>query len=189
MARRKAPVLPIPAQDEAVAIAASYVAAEHEAARIRTEAAEAIADIERRRDAMLSDLLAPQKLRFAALRRWWDEGGGRALAGKRRSLSLAGAKIGLRLGTPKVVLTKGMKVEEVAAWLAQESFPLARTLVRVKTSLDKTGIARLFATDANDAEKAARARLTLAGVGMRQDEEFFIDAGDPPGSAEVVQGG
>lgn len=180
MARRKAPVLPIPSQEEAVAIAASYAAAEHEASRIRTEAAEAIADIERRRDAMLADTLAEQKARFAALRRWWDEGGGRYLAGKRRSLALAGVKIGLRLGTPKVVLNKGMKVDEVAKWLAEAGFPLAKTLVRVKTSLDKNGIARLFAADANDEEKAARARLTLAGVGMRQDDEFFVDAGDPP---------
>lgn len=84
-----------------------------------------------------------------------------------KSLDLVHARIGFRLGTPKVDKPKGVSWDAVLEFVKSDK-NLARSFVRVKEDLDKKAI---LDADAKTKEKLyAKAKITIT-----QDETFYVD--------------
>jgi phage host-nuclease inhibitor protein Gam len=168
MSRRKQAALAVPAdRKEAVQLIAEYRATERQTLIDRIVADAAISELKRRLAALVAERDAEQKVRFAALKAWW-EAGGKELAGKRRSAELAGTSLGVRL-TPKAVkFGKGWTAVKVVKWLGSVTWDGFERFTRTKTELDKQSIIKAF----NEAGVAFRFTNVLDVI---QTDEFFID--------------
>jgi phage host-nuclease inhibitor protein Gam len=172
MARRKQTAAPAPATtDEAILMLGEFVDIDREIALERLAAAAAIDKITAQRDARLAELQAQAAPLFAGLKAWWEAGGKDELAKGKRSAELAGAKIGIRLTPPKVKLKRGVKVEDVVAWLKAFSWVWAKGFLRTKITLDKQAVIKAVQADPKIAAHLLD-RLTV-----EQTDEFFIDTG------------
>lgn len=171
MARRRAEAADVPQTDaEAIALITDYVAAERATLRDRVTAEAAIDAIKSRLTTSVTAREAEQKVRFVALKAWW-EAGGKGYAGKARSAELAGAKLGLRVSPPKVKFMKGYTAEKALTWLRGLRWGRKKDFIRTKVELDKPAILK-----AMQAEEAVKAKLGQA-IYIDQPDEFFIDTG------------
>jgi phage host-nuclease inhibitor protein Gam len=84
-----------------------------------------------------------------------------------RSTDLTHARIGFRIGTPRVDTLKGF-TQKVALELVKANKSLARDFVRVKEELDKKAI---LDADAKTKEKLE----TIAKIVVVQDEAFYVE--------------
>jgi phage host-nuclease inhibitor protein Gam len=173
VSRRKQPALAVPATDDgAIALIATYGEVER-AIRLSAEEADRIAAEAKARHAALVAECAPlQRDRFAALKSWWEAGGGKRMAGKKRSAELAGAKIGIRLSPRSVRLPKGTKAEAIVEWLRDLRWLGASRFFRTKYTLDKDAILAAWPDEAD-----TRTVFEGKGITVDQDDEFFIDVG------------
>lgn len=168
--RRKAAALAVPETEaEAVAMLDQYVKDERTIRVAREACDRMVSQYQASRDSMIAEYEPAQKLRFAALKSWW-EAGGKARAGAKRSADMAGAKIGFRVAPPTVVLDKGKTVAAVIAWLSRSAW--CKTLLRSTPTLDKPAIIKA-------AREQPLLRVALADEGVRvvQADEFFIETG------------
>ncbi|NJR42147.1 MAG: hypothetical protein HC767_05300 [Akkermansiaceae bacterium] len=172
MSRRKQTAAPVPATAaEATLMVGQFVAIEREKLLERLAAEAAIDTIKQKRDERLRELKAQAQPLFAGLKAWWEAGGKNELAKGRRSAEIAGAKIGIRLAPPKVKLKRGLKAEDVVAWLKGLRWTRAKDFLRSKVELDKQAVIKAVLADDHVAETFAD-RLTI-----EQADEFFIDTG------------
>lgn len=172
MARKKSLALPVPETRAAAAeLAAEYVTADRRMLEIKVGYELQIDRLKAERDRILAGLATEQQSRFAQLKAWW-EAGGKALAGKKRSAEFAGAQIGTRLTPPAVKFAKGVKAENVIAWLKSVRWSKASQLLRTKVELDKPAIIKCVADSQGEQDLLAQ-----AGVTVEQIDEFFIDTG------------
>lgn len=180
MSRRKQAALAVPATDEgAIALLATYGEVERALRLSAEEADAAIAAAKKRHDGLVAECAPLQRERFAALKSWWEAGGGKRTAGKNRSAELAGAKIGIRLGNKSVRIAKGKKLEEIIAWVSSLRWSgKALFLRRGKVTLDKEAIIAAWPKD-----ESVRRTFERGGVTVAQDDEFFIDVGPAEASA------
>jgi len=170
--RRKKPALQVPGSiEEATLLCADYVARERDILSIRIVAEQRIDAVKAALALDLARLQPEQEGRFSSLKAWW-EAGGAIIAKDRRSTDIAGAKIGTRLTPPKVKLPKGLKVERVVAWLRGVRWTRAKEFLRIKIELDKQALIKAHAAD-----ESVRRMFSAQGIGVVQDDEFFIDAG------------
>lgn len=172
MARTKQAALAVPGtRAEAVELTAAYVAADRRMLELKVGYQLQIDALKIERDRILAGLATEQQTRFAALKAWW-EAGGKALAGRGRSAAVAGALIGIRKTPPAVRLAKGVRAEDVIAWLKTVEWSKAALLLRTKVELDKPAIIKCV-TDSQGEEDL----LAEVGVTVEQADEFFIDTG------------
>jgi phage host-nuclease inhibitor protein Gam len=173
VSRRKQAALAVPATDEeAIALIATYGEVEREF-RLSAEIADAAVATAKKRHDDLVALFAPvQRERFAAIKAWWEAGGGKRVAGRNRSAELAGAKIGIRLSPKSVRLPKGTKADAIVEWLRELRWIGASRFFRTKYTLDKDAILAAWPDEAN-----TRKVFESKGVIVDQDDEFFIDVG------------
>jgi phage host-nuclease inhibitor protein Gam len=172
MARRKDTAAPAPTSAvEATLMIGEFVVIDRDIALERLAATAAIDKIEAKRDARIRELEAQAKPLFAGLKAWWEAGGKDELAKGRRSADVAGAKIGIRLTTPKVKLKRGVKVVDVVSWLRDLRWARAKDFLRTKVDLDKQAVIKAVQADEAIGDKFA-AHLTV-----EQADEFFIDTG------------
>lgn len=174
MSRRKQPALAVPSTDEeAIGLIATYGNVERSLRLSAEEADAAIAAAKKHHDGLVAECAPLQRERFAALKSWWEAGGGKRMAGKNRSAELAGAKIGVRLGNKSVRLPKGTKAEAIVDWLRGLRWSSASRYFHTKYTLNKEAIIAAWGDD------ATRVRQVFEGKGVivAQDDEFFIDVG------------
>lgn len=182
MARTKQPSLPVPASFEAaVVLMAEFVGDDRGALKVRLHYETAIDRLKAERDAVLAGIETVQKVRFAALKAWW-EAGGKDLAGKRRSAELGGATLGVRLTPPAVKFGKGWNAAKVLAWLLKLRWADRHRFVRTKTELDKQAIIKAIGEP-----RVAKVFTTVLTVD--QTDEFFIDTGLDPEAVRAEQAG
>lgn len=179
MSRRKQPALDVPTTDEgAIALLATYGEIER-AIRVSAERAdEKIAAAKAEHDAFVVKVADLQRSRFAALKSFWEAGGAKRWAGKKRSADLAGAKIGTRLGNKSVRLPLGTKAEALVEYLRGLRWMFSSRFVRVKYTLDKDAIIAAWPDEAD-----TRRVFEGQGVTVAQDDEFFIDVGPAEAAA------
>lgn len=179
MSRRKQAALAVPTTDEgAIALLATYSEVER-AVRLSAEDADAaIAAAKRRHDGLVAECAPLQRERFAALKSWWEAGGGKRTAGRNRSAELAGAKIGTRLSPRSVRLPRGTKADAIVDWLRELRWVSASRFFRVKFTLDKDAILAAWPD-----EPHTREVFQGKGVTVDQDDEFFIDVGPAEATA------
>lgn len=179
--RKKQAALSVPqSMAEAVAVIGEYAETERRARGIVEAADKAIAAIKSETDAAIAALQPEQNGRFASIKAWW-EASGHTVAGSRRSAELAGAKLGFRLGTPKVKFDKGVSAPDVFKAMVK-AFPKAafQRFVETKISLNRKAMI------------AARDEIKIAGylgklpLQIVQDDEFFIEAGPANAPTETV---
>ncbi len=174
MPRRKDTAAPAPSNaQEATLMIGEFVGLDRDIARERLAAADAIDKIEAQRDSRIAELESQAKPLFAGLKAWWEAGGKDELAKGKRSAEIAGAKIGLRLTTPKVKFQRGFKAEDVVAFLKGLRWVRAKDFLRIKVELDRQAVIKAIHTDA-DAEAGAMLATRLY---VDQKDEFFIDTG------------
>lgn len=184
MARRvKQKALDVPqTQADAVALIVEYVDFERHARELCESADKAIARIEADRDAVIAAIRPEQESRFASIKAWW-EATGHQMAGPRRSVDVAGAKLGFRLGTPKLKIDKGASISSIIQIIKgiRDGGVLAAKMLDVKTTLNRKAI--IAARD--DAKVAAMiARLPMR---VDQDDQFFIEAGPADGVSQEAE--
>jgi phage host-nuclease inhibitor protein Gam len=171
MPRRKEKAVIAPSDaSEATLMIGAFVAIEREIALERLAAAAAIDRIAAQRDARLADLRAQAQPLFAGLKAWWEAGGKDEIASGRRSAEIAGARIGIRLTTPRVKLRRGVTLGDVVAWLRSLRWVRARDFLRTKIELDRQAVIKAVQAEQDIAEIFAE-RLTV-----EQTDEFFIAA-------------
>ncbi len=172
MPRRKQTAAPAPSDTaEATLMIGEYVAIDREIALERLAAAAAIDKIEAQRDTRIAELEAQAKPLFAGLKAWWEAGGKDELAKGRRSADVAGAKVGLRLTTPKVKPMRGVKLGDIVTWLQGLRWARKKEFLRTKVQLDRQAVIKAVQADKTIA-KRFEAHLTV-----EQKDEFFIDTG------------
>lgn len=172
MARRKDTAAPAPANAaEATLMLGEYVAIDRDKALERLAAEAAIDAIKAQRDTRLRELESQAAPLFAGLKAWWEAGGKDELAKGKRSAEIAGAKIGIRLAPPKVKLKRGLKAEDVVAWLKGLRWTRAKDFLRTKTELDKQAVIKAVLADEDVAFQLA------PSLTVEQADEFFIDTG------------
>lgn len=172
MARRKQEAAVAPADAaEATAMIGEFVALERDKALERLAAQAAIDLIKQQCDQRLAELDAEAKPLFAGLKAWWEAGGKDDLAKGKRSAELGGAKIGIRLTPPAVKLKRGMKGEDVVAWLKGLRWTRAKDFLRTKVDLDRQAVIKAVLADEEVAFQLAPALTVI------QTDEFFIDTG------------
>jgi phage host-nuclease inhibitor protein Gam len=188
IARRKAaaPAAAPATIEEAVAALAEYRDTMDAIARTRADAAEAIGKIEASRDTFVAPLEERAKALFIELRHWWAVAGEAMTEGKRRSIDLAGCKIGIRTSTPRLVLPKGMNEKAAIAWLKTLREKAGERFLRLKEALDKPAVLKVLGPEPS----AMATVLQLRGFAAKQSDEFFIDASAPsPAPADPIIAG
>lgn len=85
----------------------------------------------------------------------------------KKSLDLAHGTVGMRTGTPRVTLKKGLKEEDVVAKLDEDGIA---SLVREKRELDKAAAIRDWALGGETAR-----RVESYGIRVSQTERFFAE--------------
>ncbi len=172
MPRRKDAAVTAPSDaSEATLMIGEFVGLDRDIALERLAAAAAIDRIEAQRDTRIRELEAQAKPLFAGLKAWWEAGGKDELAKGKRSAEIAGAKIGIRLTPPKVKFLRGVKAEDVAAWLRGLRWARAKDFLRTKVELDRQAVIKAAAAD------QAIGRFFNAHLIVDQKHEFFIDTG------------
>lgn len=198
MGRRKAAPQQAPTTlPEAIACINRYLVIEHTIAQAETDADVAIAAIEAERDKLIAPLKVELDDVFHQLRAWWAVAGAE-MAKDKKSIELAGAKIGLRMTTLRLKRPKGVKTDADAVPLIEaivRDFPGAVCLLRKKVSLEKKAIVKMLGSTAVG---PISERIRAAGFTTAQGDEFFIDRAapkapdpeivdtTPPAIAEVV---
>jgi phage host-nuclease inhibitor protein Gam len=171
MSRRKQEALEVPASEaEAMELLRSYASGEHAILALRLSAEVEMGAIAKERDEAVAVIAAEQDRRFRSLKAWWEAGGSQ-LAGRRRSISLNGIAIGLRLTPPKVKFARGVNALAVVEWLMGLRWARKKDFLRTKTDLDRQAVIKAALADKAVAE-TFEPKLTIV-----QDDEFFIDAG------------
>lgn len=169
--RRRKTALEVPATLEgATELLGLYVQGERQTLVIRLAAQVMLDAINQERDAELAKLQQLQSVRFLSLKAWWEVAG-REVWKDRRSADVAGAKIGIRLAPPKVKLPRGLKAQDVVDWLRSIRWARAKEFLRVKVEFDKQALIK-----AHGADEAVRRVFSRKGIGVAQEDEFFIDA-------------
>ncbi|MBZ6377363.1 hypothetical protein B5C34_05305 [Pacificimonas flava] len=172
-------------REEAIALLEEFKSRTAVAARLEAGRRDAHAKI----DADIDAQLGPERDRLKEitdrLQPWWAVQG-KAEAGGKRSVVLAGCQIGNRK-TPARVVHRGLKVADAVEKLKAAGL---RTFLTVKTSLDKSAL--LKGLQASDPEETARGeQLRVLGFDLQADDEFFIDpdparAGPAPEKKEAA---
>lgn len=179
MGRRKAAPQKAPTTlDEAIVCINRYLVIEHMIGQSEQDADIAIARIEAERDKLIAPLQVELEDLFHQLRAWWAVAGEEMSKGK-KSIELAGAKIGLRMTTLRLKRPKGVKTDADAVPLIEaivRDFPGAACLLRKKVSLEKKAIVKLLGSTAVG---PITARVREAGFTTAQGDEFFIDRAAP----------
>jgi phage host-nuclease inhibitor protein Gam len=171
MTRRKQEALEVPASEtEAMALLRSYTDAEHAIMALRLSAEVAMGVIARQRDDAVAVIAAEQDKRFRSLKAWWEAGGKNA-AGHRRSMTVVGVTIGMRLTPPKVKFARGVNALAVVDWLRDQAWSVLQGCLRTKVELDRQAVIKAVQTVPN-AKIHFEPMLSIV-----QDDEFFIDAG------------
>jgi len=167
MSRRKAPKQEAPQTiDEAVGLIAEYRDLLDVTDRLKLDTDSSIAQIEAARDEAVAPLDQRAKDIFRQLRAWWAVAAPAMTDGKRKSVLLAGCKIGERTATPSLK-HDGMKAESLVDQLADLGLS---ELLRISTKLDKQACIAAI----SDNDELGQLLLWL-GARNYQSEEFFID--------------
>lgn len=174
MARRKAAAIDVPATaEEALAVIEHYVILERALLEERLYAEGELDRIKAERDARMTGIEAQRRELYSALKSWWEAGGARDVAGRKRSAEFGGAKIGVRLTPPAVKFSRGVKEGAIVDWLKSIRWSEAsRFLRRPPAKLDKAALIK----SAHD-DDHVRQIFEGKGVTVEQVDEFFIDAG------------
>jgi phage host-nuclease inhibitor protein Gam len=172
MARRKqeAALAPTSAA-EATEMLGNFVQIERSKLLARIRAEGKIDAIELQRDREVTALNELQAPLFAGLKAWWEAGGKDELAKGKRSAEIAGAKIGIRLTTPKVKPRRGVKLGDIVTWLQGLRWRRKKEFLRPKVELDKHAVIKAVMAD------KAIAKRFEAHLIVDQVDEFFIDTG------------
>ena len=166
-ARRKAPKQDAPQTlDEALVLLAEYRDTLNKTDELKLDADTAIASIMGVRDGFVAPLDQRAKDIFKQLRAWWAVAAPALTEGKRKSITLAGCKIGERTSTPSLK-HDGVKVETLVDELAELGMA---ELLRITTKLDKQACIAAI----SDNTELGQVLLWL-GARNHQTEEFFID--------------
>lgn len=179
MARRKAVPQKAPTTlPEAIACINRYLVIEHTIAAAEEDADIAIASIEATRDKLIAPLAVELDDLFLQLCAWWAVAGHEMAKGK-KSIDLAGAKIGQRMTPVKLKRPKGIKTDADAVPLIEaivNDFPGAACLLRRTVKLEKKAIVKMLgATVVGPIGERVRA----TGFTTVQGDEFFIDRAAP----------
>jgi len=167
MSRRKAPKLEAPQTiEEAVAQIVEYRDILDKVEELKLDAATAIAKIEGARDEFAAPLDQRAKDLFRQLRAWWGVAAPSLTEGKRKSITLAGCKIGERTSTP-ALKHDGIKADALIDELAELGLD---ELLRMSTKLDKQACIAAI----SDNTELGQVLIWL-GARNHQAEEFFID--------------
>lgn len=167
MARRKAPKQEAPQTiEEAVAMIAEYRDLLDKTDELKFDADSSVATIMAARDEFVAPLDQRAKDLFRQLRAWWAVAAPALTEGKRKSVTLAGCKIGERTSTPSLK-HDGMKPESLVEQLAD--LGLAE-LLRISTKIDKQACIAAI----SDNTELGQVLIWL-GARNHQTEEFFID--------------
>ncbi len=165
--RRKAPKQEAPQTiEEAVAKIAEYRDTLDKVDEIKADASKSIATIEAVRDEFAAPLEQRLKDIFKELRAWWGVAAPSLTEGKRKSVLLAGCKIGERTSTP-ALKHAGIKTETLIDELATLGLD---ELLRMSVKLDKQACIAAI-TDNTELGQV----LLWLGASNQQAEEFFID--------------
>ncbi|MFY9350086.1 MAG: host-nuclease inhibitor Gam family protein [Sphingobium sp.] len=165
--RRKAPKQEAPQTiEQAVDLIAEYRDLLDKSDELKLDSASSIAKIEAARDEFVAPLEQRAKDIFRQLRAWWAVAAPSLTEGKRKSVTLAGCKIGERTSTP-ALKHDGIKAETLIDELAALGLS---ELLRISTKLDKQAcIAAII-----DNDELGQLLLWL-GARNHQADEFFID--------------
>lgn len=167
MSRRKAPKLVVPQTlEEALALIAEYRDTLDKTDELKLDAASSIAKIEAIRDEFVAPLDQRAKDIFRQLRAWWGVASEALTDGKKKSVMLAGCKIGERTSTPALKhdgMTADALIEQIVDLGMSE-------LLRITTKLDKPACIAAI----SDNSELGQLLLWL-GARNNQVEEFFID--------------
>ncbi|WP_370176275.1 host-nuclease inhibitor Gam family protein [Sphingobium abikonense] len=167
MSRRKAPKQEAPQTiEDAVVLIAEYRDILNKTDELKLDADTSIAAIMAARDGFVAPLDQRAKDIFKQLRAWWGVAAPALTEGKRKSVIIAGCKIGERTSTP-ALKHDGMKAEALVDQLAE--LGLAE-LLRMSTKLDKQACIAAI----SDNSELGQVLLWL-GARNHQTEEFFID--------------
>lgn len=149
--------------EEAIALAARFTLLDALKSQIEAKRAARHARIDATVDAAIAPVLVERAELFDRLEAWWPNVGDDLRKGK-KSIELAGAVIGTKLGNAKLGAPKDE--DSVIASLKRSAW--GKMLVRTKDSLDRPGILKAL----QGAQKKALEKL---GFSRDQDERFFID--------------
>lgn len=162
MSRIRAPKSTAAAQD----LLGHYAELAEAAAHIETIRNGAIARANESADAELAPLLEELEQLRGALQPWWDAAGADLAKGK-KSVQLAGCKIGYRTSRPKLAHDFGSDELAVEALMLTRH---VRQTTKIRYTLDRTGTLKLL-------ELGGKAGQDVAALGFRIDqaENFFVD--------------
>lgn len=167
MSRRKAPKQEAPQTIEtAIALIAEYRDLLDKSDELKLDADSSIAKIQAARDEFVAPLDQRAKDIFRQLRAWWAVSAPSLTEGKRKSVILAGCKIGERTSTP-ALKHDGLKVDTLIDQLADLGLS---ELLRITTKLDKQACIAAI-TDNTELGQV----LLWLGARNHQADEFFID--------------
>jgi hypothetical protein len=156
----------------------TLVAAQDEAKRKALEAIES--EHHYARDLAAKDVLLARNLELLET---WAALNKKTRFAKAKSIDLAGARLGWRLGNWKTALAKKVKLVDVVEFLtslkergqkedasekAKARASLAAEYIRIKTDLDREAMLR------DRADRHTRALLKKAGVLFEQEESFYL---------------
>lgn len=172
MPRRKSETFPVPADAaEAELMIGELAALERDRLLEELAADEAIAGIKAQLSDRRKELDGQTKPLFEGLKSWWESDGREQLAGRKRSVQLGAAQIGIRLTPPALKTERKVTFKEVLLWLRSLRWGRAKEFLRTKVELDKEAISKAMRND----EEVAK---TFAGrLRIEQKDEFFIDTG------------
>jgi phage host-nuclease inhibitor protein Gam len=162
--------------EQAVELLDRYAGICAKADKIEAERAAELAVINSAADVLLVPLVAELKDIAAQLKPWWAANVELLTQGKRKSIELGGCQLGYRMTPPKVTFEHG-KDEDAAVALMGNGF--GERLVRTAIAPDKPAILKLLETTPADDAIALRAdidKLKEIGFGVKQTEQFFVDA-------------
>lgn len=113
---------------------------------------------------------------LSLLEQWADAN--TAEFGDARSLVVAGARLGYRMGNPAAKPTGKLNFKAIIAGLQKLGGDLAKKYLRVKTEFDKEAAlatGRLLESTEEEVRAAAEAELAQIGVEIQQAETFYLD--------------
>lgn len=186
--RRKAARIEAPQTiEEATRLIADYLQCGAEVDRIKAEADAAIRAIEASRDEVVAPTDARMKDLLLQLRTWWAVARADLTGGKKKSIELAGAIIGDRIGNPTLKLPKGMKVEDAVNFVVSlaESWTGAKRFLRTRVEIDKPALIGELRNAT--AVGPLIERIREEGFRVVQAEDFFIDRAGKKDPDPVVE--
>lgn len=167
MSRRKAPKQEAPQTiADAVVLIAEYRDILNKTDELKLDADTSIAAIMAVRDGFVAPLEQRAKDVFRQIRAWWAVAAPSLTEGKRKSVTIAGCKIGERTSTP-ALKHDGIKADALVESIAELGLS---ELLRITTKLDKQACIAAI----SDNTELGQVLLWL-GARNHQAEEFFID--------------